>query len=143
MAPSSGGPANKPRQQPENCAGLNRIGGDSSSTERWNDVPCGTMDEVSSYVRLDLLSVRRQARPKDCSASSSNPILEGPWCRFRREARACERHRHRGSGQSEKRLTSNGRLEKRASRPCMKLSLAFREADAGSSASAFSQKCRA
>ena len=33
-------------------------------------------------------------RPKDCSASSSNPILEGPWCRFRREARARERHRH-------------------------------------------------
>src|ERR1700738_64656 len=25
-----------------------------SSTERWNDVPRGTMDEVSSYVRLDL-----------------------------------------------------------------------------------------
>jgi hopanoid C-3 methylase len=22
----------------------------------------------------------------DCSASSSNPIMEGPWCRFRREA---------------------------------------------------------
>ncbi len=25
-----------------------------SSTERWNDVPRGTMDEVRSYVRLDL-----------------------------------------------------------------------------------------
>ena len=24
------------------------------STERWNDVPRGTMDEVRSYVRLDL-----------------------------------------------------------------------------------------
>jgi hypothetical protein len=54
-------------------------------TERWNDVPRGTMDEVSSYVRLDPLYVRRQGRPKDCSTSSSNPILEGPWCRFRRE----------------------------------------------------------
>src|SRR3977135_2673266 len=52
------------------------------------------MDEVSSYVRLDLLSVRRQGRPKDCSASSSNPMMEGPWCRFRREARAREQHRH-------------------------------------------------
>ena len=30
------------------------IGEHSSSTERWNDVPRGTMDEVSSYVRLDL-----------------------------------------------------------------------------------------
>ena len=81
-------------QQHENHAGSNRIGGHSSSTARWNDVPCGTMDEASSYVRLDLLSARRQGRPKDCSASSSNPMMEGPWCRFRREARARERHRH-------------------------------------------------
>ena len=28
-----------------------------SSTERWNDVPRGTMDEVSSYVRLHLPSL--------------------------------------------------------------------------------------
>jgi len=27
-----------------------------SSTKRWNGVPRGTMDEVSSYVRLDLPS---------------------------------------------------------------------------------------
>ena len=30
------------------------MGGNSSSTERWNDVPRGTMDEVSSFGRLDL-----------------------------------------------------------------------------------------
>ena len=42
-----------PRQQHENRAGPNPIGGHSSSTERWNDVPRGTMDEVSSHVRLD------------------------------------------------------------------------------------------
>jgi hypothetical protein len=35
-------------------AGSNAIGGNSSSTARWNDAPRGTMDEVSSYVRLDL-----------------------------------------------------------------------------------------
>jgi len=52
------------------------------------------MDEVSSYVRLNLLSLWRQGRPKDCSASSSNPMMEGPQCRVRREARARERHRH-------------------------------------------------
>jgi len=52
------------------------------------------MDEVSSHVRLDLPSLWRQGRHLDCSASSSNPIMEGPWCRFRREARARERHRH-------------------------------------------------
>ena len=33
-----------------------REGGNSNSTERWNDVPRGTMDEVRSYVRLDLPS---------------------------------------------------------------------------------------
>ena len=43
-------------QQREDCTGSNAIGGNSSSTEWWNDVPRGTMDEVSSYVRLDLLS---------------------------------------------------------------------------------------
>ena len=41
-------------QQHENRAGSHPIGGNSSSTERWNDVPRGTMDEVSSHVRLDL-----------------------------------------------------------------------------------------
>ncbi len=69
---------------------IKSIGENANSTERWNDVPRGTMDEVSSHVRLDLPSLRRQGRPKDCSASSSNPMMEGPWCRFRREARARE-----------------------------------------------------
>ena len=54
-APSSGGPENKPQQQQhDNCAGSDPIGGNSSSTLRWKDVPRGTMDEVSSHVRLDL-----------------------------------------------------------------------------------------
>src|SRR6476620_10001201 len=95
-APSSAGPGKSRRRKGR--AGLNAIGGHSSSAERWNDVPRGTMDEVSSYVRLDLLSARQQGRPKDCSTSSSNPMMEGPWCRFRREARARKRHRHCGGG---------------------------------------------
>ena len=49
-----------------------RIGGHSSSTERWNDVPCGTMDEASSYVCLDLLSVKT-ARPPN---RLFRPVLE-------------------------------------------------------------------
>src|SRR5262249_3617582 len=53
-----------------NCTGNLR------STERWNDVPRGTMDEVSSYVRLNLPLPRRQGRAKDCSTSSSNPMME-------------------------------------------------------------------
>ena len=44
------GPGNKPRQQHENRSGSNPIEGHSSSTERWNDVPRGTMDEVSSEI---------------------------------------------------------------------------------------------
>ena len=80
----------KSQQPHETRTGSNPIGGNSSSTERWNDVPRGTMDEVSSHVRLDLPSLCRQGRPLDCSASSSDPMMEGPWCRFRREARARE-----------------------------------------------------
>ena len=48
---SSAGPG---RSQRQSGAGSNAIGGNSSSTERWNDVPRGTTDEVRSYVRLDL-----------------------------------------------------------------------------------------
>src|SRR4029077_673851 len=36
----------QPRQRHEDCAGSNLIEGNSSSTERWHDVPRGTMDEV-------------------------------------------------------------------------------------------------
>src|SRR5262245_4084736 len=43
-------------------------------------------------------------------------MMEGPWCRFRREARAREQHRHCSGGYSENCLTSNGRLEKWTSR---------------------------
>ena len=47
-APSSAGPGNKPRQLHENRTGSDSIGENPSSTTRWNDVPRGTMDEVSS-----------------------------------------------------------------------------------------------
>ena len=40
------------------------IGGNSRSTKLWNDVPRGTMDEVSSHVRLDLPSVYN-GRPRN------------------------------------------------------------------------------
>jgi|GEM_PF-5390785 hypothetical protein len=53
-APSSGGAGKKSRQH-ENAGG-NPIGENPNSTVRWHDVPRGTMDEVSSYVRLDLSS---------------------------------------------------------------------------------------
>jgi transposase len=39
-----------------NHAAPNPIGGNLSSTERWNDVPRGTMDGVRSHFRLDLPS---------------------------------------------------------------------------------------
>src|SRR5262249_2898520 len=46
-------------------------------------------------------------------------MMEGPWCRFRREARPRERHRHRRG----KCLTRNGRLEKRTSRARLDMSV--------------------
>jgi len=52
MALSSDGP--EKLLQHEGRSGSNAIGGNSSSTKRWNNVPRGTMDEVSSHVRLDL-----------------------------------------------------------------------------------------
>src|SRR5450830_1789111 len=50
-APSSAGPGTLQRH--ESLTRSNAIGEHSSSTERWNDVPRGTMDEVSSFGRLD------------------------------------------------------------------------------------------
>jgi transposase len=52
-APNSGGRGKKSRRH-ESRAGSDAIGENSSSAERWNDVPRGTMDEVSSLIRLDL-----------------------------------------------------------------------------------------
>src|ERR1700756_4674184 len=69
------------------------------------------MDGVSSRVCLDLLSVRRQGRRRDCSASSSNPMMEGPG------ADSEEKHEPVSDidiavVDSLKCLTPNGRLEK-------------------------------
>src|SRR5262245_63626871 len=63
MAPSSGGPGSQPRQQHENRSGSNPIGENSRSTQQWKDVPRGTMDEVSSRVRLNL-SFKLTTRPR-------------------------------------------------------------------------------
>ena len=73
---------------------INAVGENSNSTRWWKDVPHGTMDKVRSYVRLDLpVSVRRQGRPKDCSTSSSNPMLEVALVPIpKRSARARERY---------------------------------------------------
>ena len=112
-APSPHGPG-KP-QQHDNRAGSNSIGGHSSSTERWNDVPRGTTDEVRSHVRLDLSSVGRQGRPLDCSTSSSNLIMEGP-CADSEEKREPAGDIATVVVDGPKVLDPNGRLEKRTSR---------------------------
>jgi Transposase IS116/IS110/IS902 family len=67
-----------------------------------------------AYVRLDLSPVCRQGRLKDCSTSSSNPMMEGPG------ADSEEKHEPASDintvvVDSLKRLTRNGRLEKRTS----------------------------
>src|SRR6516162_10037131 len=64
MAPSSGGPGSQPQQQHESRSGSKLIGGNSRSTQQWKDVPRGTMDEVSSHVRLNL-SFKLTTRPRE------------------------------------------------------------------------------
>src|SRR5262245_3939910 len=59
------------------CTGSNQIG----ENLRFHPTARGTMDEGSSYVRLNLPLPRRQGRAKDCSTSSSNPMMEGPGAR--------------------------------------------------------------
>jgi len=54
-----------------------------SRDDGWGEIACLLGPAVTWW----------QGRPKDCSASFSNPILEGPLRRVRREARARERHR--------------------------------------------------
>ena len=48
----------------DNCTGSNLTGEHSSSAAWWNDVPRGTIDEVSSYVCLDLPSLDGKAAQK-------------------------------------------------------------------------------
>src|ERR1044072_8181325 len=54
MARSSDGPGKLRREH----STRSEVGGNSSSTKRWNGVPRGTMDEVSSHVCLDLPPAR-------------------------------------------------------------------------------------
>src|SRR6516165_3265197 len=65
-------------RRPKGRSASKAIGGNSSSTKRWNNVPRGTRDEVSSHVCLDLSFSRRKGRSKDCSTLSSDPMMEGP-----------------------------------------------------------------
>src|ERR1700740_19750 len=63
MALNSAGPE-KPQWHESDVEPIT-TGGNSSSTQRWNGVPRGTMDEVSSHVCLDLPT--RSARPPERS----------------------------------------------------------------------------
>ena len=85
------------RAQHENRIGSNTIGENSSSTHRWKDVPRGTMDEVSSHSACTCrrLTVRPRKRLFRLVFESHDGTA---LCRFRREARARERHRHRSGG---------------------------------------------
>ena len=90
---------------------IDLTGEHSSSTAWWNNVPRGTMDEVSSYVRLNLPFVW-QGRPKDCSTSSSKPMMEGPGAESE-EKREPASDIETAAVDSLKCLTQIGRLEKR------------------------------
>ena len=78
----------------QRCAGL------SSHSTDWEHHVTSDPRWASSLLRSGL-GFRYRHRPKDCSASFSDPMMERPWCRFRREARARERHQHSIGGSSE------------------------------------------
>src|SRR6516225_6253747 len=113
MALSSVGPGNKWRQQHESLKGSNTIG--SSSTERWNDVPHGTMDEVSSHVRLDLPFTARPPQ-RLFHLVLGSPMMEGPGADSEEKREPVSDINTVGEWIARKRLTLNGRLEKRTSR---------------------------
>ncbi len=75
MALSSAGLGSK-LQQPDGGAGSNTIGENSSSTQRWNDVPRETMDEVSSHGSLDLPTIG-EAALKIVPSHSRIPLWNG------------------------------------------------------------------
>src|SRR5207248_1435335 len=76
-----------------------------SSTERWYGVPRGTMDEVSSHVRLDLPTIA--ARPPQRSFESHDGRALVPIPKRSASPRATF------VVDGLKRLTLTGRLEKR------------------------------
>jgi hypothetical protein len=55
----------------------------------------GIKKAIVTVTRRLPVIMQRHGRGKDCSM---NPMVEGPSCRFRREARARERHRHCSRG---------------------------------------------
>src|SRR5580658_9578925 len=71
------------------------LGADSEEKrEPVSDVDTAMEDSLKVlHPQWPIREVCWQGRRKDCSTSSSNPMLEGPQCRFRREARARERRR--------------------------------------------------
>jgi hypothetical protein len=78
----------------------NPTGEHSSSTTWWNNVPRGTMDEVSFVGPLE--PAVRLARPTNRLFHLAFETHDGrARCRVRREARARERHRYCSGGQSE------------------------------------------
>jgi hypothetical protein len=75
MALSSAGPER--RQLREQFAKPSEVGGNPSSTKRWNGVPRGTMDEVSSHVGLDLPIVTGKAAEQIVPPRSRIPWWKG------------------------------------------------------------------
>src|SRR5262249_23791927 len=76
MAPNSDGPGRSPQR--ENRTGSNQIRENLRSTQRWTDVPRGTMDEVSPYVRLAVRSSHGKAVPKIVPPYLRIPRWKGP-----------------------------------------------------------------
>ena len=59
-----------------------------NSADRWSDVPAGTMDEASPFrVLMPAVSLTARTYREIGPPHPSDPIMGGPKCRSRREAR--------------------------------------------------------
>ena len=69
----------------------------------------------------------RQGRPKDCSTLSSDPMMEGPGADSEEKREPVSDINTVGEWIARKRLTLNGRLEKRTSAERTEMSTTFRQ----------------
>jgi hypothetical protein len=73
-----------------------------NSADRWSDVPAGTMDEASPFrILMPAASLTARTRREIGPPHPPDPIMGGPTCRSRREARTLRVTSHiRSTGRS-------------------------------------------
>jgi hypothetical protein len=73
-----------------------------NSADRWSDVPAGTMDEASPFrILMPAVCLTARTRREIGPPHPPDPIMGGPKCRSRREARTLRVTSHiRSTGRS-------------------------------------------